>query len=150
MPANSLPLPGPSRPKHICQFFIPACHSIGTPLSSSALSQRNLALPTLVCLVYIMTSTGTFRGTPGRGQGRGAMPTFSNSPSTSSIPRPAIESHSSSTPQSDAGGSTMSASRQKQSKRDEVCLKCLISYYDCPREVSLTISRPSAARLRQI
>jgi hypothetical protein len=59
------------------------------------------------------------RGTPNRGQGRGTVPAFSNSPA-SSIPRPALESHASAT-QSDAGGSTMSASRQKQSKRDEVC-----------------------------
>jgi hypothetical protein len=67
-----------------------------------------------------MASSGTLRGTPNRGQGRGAMPAFTNSPSASSIPRPTLDSHSSTAPQSDAGGSTMSASRQKQSKRDEV------------------------------
>lgn len=57
-----------------------------------------------------MSATGTFRGTP---KPRGQAP-FTNSPS--SIPRPAIDSHTS---QSDAGASTLSASRQKQTKRDE-------------------------------
>jgi len=61
---------------------------------------------------------GTLRGTPGRGQGRGAMP-FTNSPSTSAIPRPVLET-SHVTPASEAGASSVSASRQKQSKRDEV------------------------------
>lgn len=56
------------------------------------------------------------RGTPSRGQGRGNLPTFNNSPA-SNIPRPALDTHASS---SEAGTSTMSASRQKQSKRDEV------------------------------
>jgi hypothetical protein len=59
------------------------------------------------------------RGTPNRGQGRGQLPAFSNSPA-SNIPRPAMETHASSAGQSEAGGSTMSASRAKQSKRDEV------------------------------
>lgn len=71
-----------------------------------------------------MSSGGTYRGTvtPGRGQGRGTIPQF-NSPSTSGIPRPALEhSQSSATTHSDAGGSSMSASRAKQSKKDEVCL----------------------------
>lgn len=61
-----------------------------------------------------MASSGTMRGTPKNG--RGQMPAFTNSPA-SNIPRPAFETHA---PQSEAGGSTMSASRQKQSKRDEV------------------------------
>jgi hypothetical protein len=65
------------------------------------------------------SSSGTMRGTPNRGQGRGAMPAFNNSPA-SNIPRPAFESHAISGAQSETGGSTMSASRQKQSKRDEV------------------------------
>jgi hypothetical protein len=65
-----------------------------------------------------MASSGTMRGTPSRGQGRGQMPAFNNSPA-SNIPRPAMETHAS---QSEAGGSTMSASRQKQTKRDEVGL----------------------------
>ncbi|RDW67863.1 CBS-domain-containing protein [Coleophoma cylindrospora] len=65
-----------------------------------------------------MASSNTMRGTPNRGQARGSVPVFNNSPA-SNIPRPAFETHTSTTPQSEAGGSTMSASRQKQSKRDE-------------------------------
>lgn len=61
---------------------------------------------------------GTYRGTPGRGQGRGQVPAFESSPSF--IPRPKLESVASSTMPSEAGTSTLSASRQKQSKRDEV------------------------------
>lgn len=61
---------------------------------------------------------GTYRGTPNRGQGRGQVPTFESSPSN--IPRPKLESLASSTMQSECGTSTLSASRQKQSKRDEV------------------------------
>ncbi|KAF2500301.1 CBS-domain-containing protein [Lophium mytilinum] len=57
-----------------------------------------------------MSTTGTFKGTP---KARGQVP-FTNSPS--SIPRPALETHAT---QSDAGTSTLSASRQKQTKRDE-------------------------------
>jgi hypothetical protein len=59
------------------------------------------------------------RGTPNRGLSRGGVPAFTNSPA-SNIPRPALEAHNSSAIASDAGGSTMSASRAKQSKRDEV------------------------------
>jgi hypothetical protein len=66
-----------------------------------------------------MSSAGTLRGTPGRGQGRGNLPSFINN-SPSAIPRPASETHVSSTSQSETGFSTMSA-RQKQSKKDEVC-----------------------------
>ena len=62
---------------------------------------------------------GTLRGTPNRaGQGRGQVPAFESSPSN--IPRPKLESHASSAMQSETGNSTMSASRQKQTKRDEV------------------------------
>lgn len=61
------------------------------------------------------SSTGTMRGTPKNN--RGQLPAFNNSPAASNIPRPAFETHAS---QSEAGGSTMSASRQKQTKRDEV------------------------------
>lgn len=61
---------------------------------------------------------GTFRGTPNRGQNRAQVPTFENSPSN--IPRPKLESHASSAMQSESAISTLSASRQKQSKRDEV------------------------------
>lgn len=70
-------------------------------------------------IISIMSATGgTFRSTPGRGQGRGQVPVFENSPS--GIPRPKLESQQSSAMQSEAGTSTLSASRQKQSKRDEV------------------------------
>ncbi|KAK3168056.1 hypothetical protein OEA41_004502 [Lepraria neglecta] len=65
---------------------------------------------------------GTYRGTPNRGQGRGQVPVFESSPSN--IPRPKLESHASSAMQSDSTGtSTLSASRQKQSKRDEAIRK---------------------------
>ncbi|ORY12754.1 hypothetical protein BCR34DRAFT_536605 [Clohesyomyces aquaticus] len=56
-----------------------------------------------------MSSTGTYRNTP---KGKGHVQ-YASSPSA--IPRPALESH---TTQSDAGTS-LSASRQKMSKRDE-------------------------------
>jgi hypothetical protein len=61
---------------------------------------------------------GTLRGAPNRGQGRGAIP-FAGSPGASAIPRPVLES----TPTgaaSEAGASSLSTSRQKQTKRDEV------------------------------
>ncbi|TGO20670.1 hypothetical protein BPAE_0275g00010 [Botrytis paeoniae] len=69
------------------------------------------------------STTGTMRGTPSRsGQARGQLPVFSNSPA-SNIPRPAQDSHATnattSSTQSEVGGSSMSASRAKQSKRDE-------------------------------
>ncbi|ATY64063.1 mitochondrial ribosomal subunit S4 [Cordyceps militaris] len=58
-------------------------------------------------------SGNTMRGTPTRNQGRGNIP-FANSPATvSGIPRPAAEA------QPSEAGSSVSASRQKQSKRDE-------------------------------
>lgn len=58
-------------------------------------------------------SGNTMRGTPTRNQGRGNIP-FASSPATSGIPRPAGE------PQPSEAGSAVSASRQKQTKRDEV------------------------------
>lgn len=64
--------------------------------------------------------SGTMRGTPNRGQARGSIP-FSGSPNpnpNSGIPRP-VENAAA----SDLGvgaTSTLSASRQKMSKRDEV------------------------------
>ncbi|GJC77499.1 ribosomal protein subunit S4 [Colletotrichum tofieldiae] len=70
-------------------------------------------------------SGNTLRGTPNRGQARGGIP-FTQSPSvtgsavpgaSSGIPRPVLETQAS---QSEAGGSGVSASRQKQTKRDEV------------------------------
>lgn len=57
--------------------------------------------------------SGTMRGTPNR-QGRGNIP-FQNSPVNSAIPRPVLDSQPSET------SSSVSASRQKQTKRDEVC-----------------------------
>merc|ERR1711939_857194 len=53
------------------------------------------------------------RGTPSRGGNRGTVPAFPNSPA-SNIPRPTLETHST---QSEAGGSTMSVSRQKHTKK---------------------------------
>lgn len=53
------------------------------------------------------------RGTPNRNQGRGNIP-FTNSPANSNIPRPVLDS------QPSEASSSVSASRQKQSKRDEV------------------------------
>ena len=64
------------------------------------------------------TPGGTYRGTPNRGQGRAQVPIFENSPSN--IPRPKLESQIGSAVQSETATSTLSASRQKQSKRDEV------------------------------
>ncbi|KAK1753144.1 hypothetical protein QBC47DRAFT_304874 [Echria macrotheca] len=61
---------------------------------------------------------GTMRGTPGRGQGRGAIP-FTNSPSTSAIPRPVLDNNHPAPASETGASSSMSASRQKQSKRDE-------------------------------
>ncbi|KAF4961631.1 hypothetical protein FSARC_10121 [Fusarium sarcochroum] len=65
-------------------------------------------------------SGNTYRGTPTRNQGRGAIP-FTNSPSGgSSIPRPVLEP----SPPTETG-SAVSASRQKQTKRDEAIRKKL-------------------------
>ncbi|KAJ9148565.1 CBS-domain-containing protein [Pleurostoma richardsiae] len=74
-------------------------------------------------------SGNTMRGTPNRAQGRGGIPSFANSPSTSNIPRPVLEntSHNSNTAISEAGGSSVSASRQKQTKRDEAIRRKLES-----------------------
>lgn len=63
------------------------------------------------------TNPGTLRGTPSRnntGTTRGNLP-FGNSPATSAIPRPVLDT------QPSESSSSVSASRQKQSKRDEVC-----------------------------
>ncbi|KAI9743237.1 MAG: hypothetical protein M1818_003083 [Claussenomyces sp. TS43310] len=87
------------------------------------------------------SSAGTMRGTPSRGQSRGNVPGFPNSPA-SGIPRPSgFETHASSTVQSEAGGSTMSASRQKQSKRDEAIRRKI--------ETDLSKKRTTTARARQ-
>ncbi|KAI1174764.1 hypothetical protein F4777DRAFT_371275 [Nemania sp. FL0916] len=82
-----------------------------------------------------MSGTGTMRGTPGRGQGRGANPFGPGSPASSNIPRPALESHSHSShshvshsqPAPSEAASGVSASRQKQSKRDEAIRRKLES-----------------------
>ncbi|RMJ18786.1 hypothetical protein BHE90_002025 [Fusarium euwallaceae] len=63
-------------------------------------------------------SGNTYRGTPTRNQGRGSAP-FNNSPGGSSIPRPVLETAQAET------ASSLSASRQKQSKRDEAIRKKL-------------------------
>ncbi|KAI8676535.1 hypothetical protein NCS56_00541600 [Fusarium sp. Ph1] len=63
-------------------------------------------------------SGNTYRGTPARNQGRGSAP-FGNSPGGSSIPRPVLETAQAET------SSSLSASRQKQSKRDEAIRKKL-------------------------
>lgn len=84
-----------------------------------------------------MSATGgTFRGTPSRGQGRGQVPVFESSPSN--IPRPKLESHASSAMQSDAGTSTLSASRQKQTKRDEVS----ILFHGCKDYLTVATGHP--------
>ncbi|KAJ4365721.1 hypothetical protein N0V83_008341 [Neocucurbitaria cava] len=57
------------------------------------------------------------RGTPKSRNPAAATAQFANSPS--GIPRPALDSHVSQVSQSDAGTSTLSASRAKMSKRDD-------------------------------
>lgn len=64
-------------------------------------------------------SGNTLRGTPNRDR-RGGIP-FQNSPAGSNIPRPVNEEKPSEI------GSTVSASRQKQSKRDEVRCPTLVA-----------------------
>ncbi|CAK7202946.1 hypothetical protein SEUCBS139899_005673 [Sporothrix eucalyptigena] len=80
-------------------------------------------------------SGNTVRGTPNRGQPRGAIP-FNNSPAANSgIPRPIHDNHShvgsETSPAGGGGGggaaSSVSASRQKQSKRDEAIRRKLES-----------------------
>ncbi|KAF2150013.1 CBS-domain-containing protein [Myriangium duriaei CBS 260.36] len=79
-----------------------------------------------------MSATGGYRGTP---KGRPQSNVFSDSPSA--IPRPKLETAASS---SDAT-STMSASRQKQSKRDEAIRKKI--------ETDLNKKKSNPARARQ-
>lgn len=68
--------------------------------------------------LHIMSAAGgTCRSTP---KGRGQVPFASNTPS--GIPRPALDSYPSQSA-SEAGASTLSASRAKQSKRDEVSME---------------------------
>ncbi|KAI0116117.1 CBS and PB1 domain-containing protein [Hypoxylon sp. NC0597] len=66
--------------------------------------------------------SGTMRGTPSRGSNRPANNAFgpSSSPANSNIPRPVLETHGHShQPAPSDAASGISASRQKQSKRDE-------------------------------
>lgn len=81
-----------------------------------------------------MSATGAYRGTP---KGR-PPPQTAYTDSPSAIPRPKLESAASS---SDAGVSTMSASRQKQSKRDEAIRKKI--------ELEMNKKRSNPARARQ-
>lgn len=75
------------------------------------------------------TTSGTFRGTPSRGGGRGQIPSFETSSSPSAIPRPRLGDHVPSGLSNETGSSTLSASRAKQNKRDEVCDSILrVSY----------------------
>ncbi|KAK4983442.1 hypothetical protein LTR50_007217 [Elasticomyces elasticus] len=78
---------------------------------------------------------GTYRGTP---KGKAPNP-FDNTPT--GIPRPKLEAHQSSTAISDAGTSALSASRAKQSKRDEAIRKKI--------ETDLNKKRTNPARARQ-
>ncbi|KAF1810630.1 CBS-domain-containing protein [Eremomyces bilateralis CBS 781.70] len=82
-----------------------------------------------------MSATGTFRGTP---KARGQVP-FANSPSN--IPRPAPETQSSYGGGSDLGTSTLSASRAKQSKKDEAIRRRI--------ETDMNKRKNPTARVRQ-
>ncbi|KAK5716644.1 hypothetical protein LTR15_009536 [Elasticomyces elasticus] len=82
-----------------------------------------------------MSSTGTFRGTPKSGRAQPAFSDNMNSPSNIPVPRPKLE-----TAPSDAG-SAYSASRAKQSKRDEAIRNKL--------EKDLSKKRGAAGRARQ-
>jgi hypothetical protein len=75
---------------------------------------------------------GTYRGTPNRGGGRGQLPFDS----PSGIPRPKLEPTS--TQSSEAATSTLSSSRQKQSKRDEVSRYILLGDSGSKSDLSLT------------
>ncbi|KAK5685924.1 hypothetical protein LTS10_002037 [Elasticomyces elasticus] len=82
-----------------------------------------------------MSSTGTFRGTPKSGRAQPAFSDNMSSPSNIPVPRPKLESAP-----SDAG-SAYSASRAKQSKRDEAIRNKL--------EKDLSKKRGAAGRARQ-
>ncbi|KAI9735970.1 MAG: hypothetical protein M1834_001436 [Cirrosporium novae-zelandiae] len=68
-----------------------------------------------------MSTTGTFRGTPSRG--RGQIPFNPGDSPSSNIPRPKHEPPAPAPLQSEVGTSSLSASRQKQTKRDEAIRK---------------------------
>ncbi|KKY14775.1 putative cbs pb1 domain-containing protein [Diplodia seriata] len=81
-----------------------------------------------------MSTTGTYRGTPNKG--RGGIPSY-NSPS--GIPRPSDH-------QSEVGGSsTLSASRAKQSKRDEAIRKKIESDLNKKRAPTSRLQRARKA-----
>ncbi|KAK5698393.1 hypothetical protein LTR17_023689 [Elasticomyces elasticus] len=86
-----------------------------------------------------MSSTGTFRGTPKSGRAQPAFSDNMSSPSNIPVPRPKLESAP-----SDAG-SAYSASRAKQSKRDEVRLEAIRNKL----EKDLSKKRGAAGRARQ-
>ncbi|KAK3619889.1 hypothetical protein LTR22_025816 [Elasticomyces elasticus] len=86
-----------------------------------------------------MSSTGTFRGTPKSGRAQPAFSDNMNSPSNIPVPRPKLE-----TAPSDAG-SAYSASRAKQSKRDEVRVEAIRNKL----EKDLSKKRGAAGRARQ-
>ena len=95
-----------------------------------------------------MSHTGTMRGNP-KNRNQPARAQFVDTPSgiPSGIPRPALETHASHVHISDTA-STLSASRAKQSKRDEVSAVSMLFR----REIAAhrPILRPSAARSRPI
>ncbi|RKF72842.1 Meiotically up-regulated gene 70 protein [Golovinomyces cichoracearum] len=86
-----------------------------------------------------MSNSGTMRGAPSRGPARGTIPTFSSPShlSSSHIPRPPVDPNMSEATSS----STMSASRQKQSKRDEAIRRKL--------ETDLSKKKSTSGRARQ-
>lgn len=94
-----------------------------------------------------MSHTGTMRGTP-KNRNQPARAQFVDSPS--GIPRPALETHASHVHGSDVGGaSTLSASRAKQSKRDEVRTIPPVVAQGLLLTVVRPLPRPSAARSRR-
>lgn len=78
------------------------------------------------------TNPGTMRGPSRTGQ-RGGIPFTPNTPTTSSassaIPRPVETTHAAPS----ESGASLSAGRQKQAKRDEVCI--LASFSSCSEPV---------------
>ncbi|KAI9746829.1 MAG: hypothetical protein M1815_004970 [Lichina confinis] len=85
-----------------------------------------------------MSSGGTYRAPPNRTNSRAQLP-FTNSPSA--IPRPALDVLPGGNIQSDPSGSTLSVSRQKQSKRDEAIRRKI--------ETDLGKKKQTVARARQ-
>ncbi|KAH9993275.1 CBS and PB1 domain-containing protein [Xylariaceae sp. FL0662B] len=76
------------------------------------------------------TASGTMRNTPSRSQGRGAAPVNTGTSPSSNIPRPVLDTHNHSNhsqPAPSEVASGVSASRQKQTKRDEAIRRKLES-----------------------